>query len=905
MATHSQKARALRDEYEAITGFQPKYPRSRVALQDLRGRLDRYTTAQANVKATGAQNKGTKDFVDEFARLGQIDKKRKIDDFDLDRLTSAGELEGEPAKFLKRAKTQHRREGASKVFASWRQESPDPYDLGDVNVNDDIRVHAGNIIQDNTMSASRAAQIIGALRSGEFIIKVKFLREQGPDIWVVEDKFDPVHTERNRGHAIVEISKATQPGLLVGIDSIYYKNAYPVTAVVYGLYPLRAPDPANLAPMRDGDLNCVAKRTMEHFEGALRGQGLTAIRRQKIEAWEANVNETGATIQDVSGLERILKRSIIVRDIAGADIYNSGKYQRGGNGIRGKVELILHNGHAWGSDLHFPMAREVTIYEGDVWQAIREATEAEPKAVWVLGSGHKKLTVDQFVLEDGRTYRTRKAHERLTQACRNLAPEDPEALAARVFGVNHAASVVAKERNDWRPTPSHLLEEIQQACVEHGHGGLWNSMDYTTNDVISIDMKSCYPASFQGEGEARSYFERFGHPCHRMTRVAINGPLPENIGTGFARIRSWKFAQDCHTVIPAWFGKHFEDKGWAPTQLLSYLCETGLLVALEVTDAIVSYKQQKNVWLPKGRDMACSIIGKFTQGSKAGGKRLTRRLITDEGELDFLVRDTRQSGTLVGAPERCPVGWILTYYDGSQPQYTHLRASMLAYAHINLLEMLRRFTPKEAVRVATDSIYLKKTALHKLDGISAFVAPRPCTCGDEHCPNCLLEIDVFPPVAPAQWRDKGETIYAPAKHADYCFTAASSKDIPDSTAPSHADPLARHALSYLNGGGGSGKTTRAIELFRARRPLVFTPTHRLAKEMRSEASRPRPTTASSDGVDRRTGCRKRWDKNSSRVSSYGMRSVPFLGQCSRPSSIGSTPGVFKLFAAGIRDNHHL
>ena len=94
------------------------------------------------------------------------------------------------------------------------------------------------------------------------------------------------------------------------------------------------------------------------------------------------------------------------------------------------------------------------------------------------------------------------------------------------------------------------------------------------------------------------------------------------------------------------------------------------------------------------------------QGSKADGKRLTRRLVTDHGELDFLVRDTRQSGTLVGAPQPCPLRHILTYYDGSQPQYTHLRASMLAYAHINLVSMLIRFEPEEAVRVATNSIYI-------------------------------------------------------------------------------------------------------------------------------------------------------------------------------------------------------
>ena len=51
-------------------------------------------------------------------------------------------------------------------------------------------------------------------------------------------------------------------------------------------------------------------------------------------------------------------------------------------------------------------------------------------------------------------------------------------------------------------------------------------MDYDTRDVVSINMKACYPASFQGMGEVKPYFERVGHPTHRMTRVAINGALP-------------------------------------------------------------------------------------------------------------------------------------------------------------------------------------------------------------------------------------------------------------------------------------------------------------------------------------------------------------------------------------------
>ena len=76
--------------------------------------------------------------------------------------------------------------------------------------------------------------------------------------WVLEDKFDPVRTERKKGQGVIEITRDTKPGLLTGIDSVFYQNAYPVTAVAYGLFPIRDPDPANLAPLRDGDLNCMA-----------------------------------------------------------------------------------------------------------------------------------------------------------------------------------------------------------------------------------------------------------------------------------------------------------------------------------------------------------------------------------------------------------------------------------------------------------------------------------------------------------------------------------------------------------------------------------------------------------------------------------------------------------------------
>ncbi|MEW8688770.1 MAG: hypothetical protein AB2556_23380, partial [Candidatus Thiodiazotropha sp.] len=255
------------------------------------------------------------------------------------------------------------------------------------------------------------------------------------------------------------------------------------------------------------------------------------------------------------------------------------------------------NGHACPKDLHFPQSREVHIYEGDVWQAIREATRSEPLAVWLLGgqnSQQRQLFVNQFVLQDGRTNRTQETHKRIQAICSKLGcPE----LTDRAFGENHIASIMAKERkgldaNPGRPPPGHS----EGLCGARPRR-LWNSMGYDTREVISIDMKACYSTSFQGMGEAKPYFEQFGHPAHRMTRVAINGPLLEDIRTGFAEVQGLEFDPSCYPVIPAWLGRHFANNtgGWALTQLLAYLIETGLLKSLTIKEAIISFDKQSEI----------------------------------------------------------------------------------------------------------------------------------------------------------------------------------------------------------------------------------------------------------------------------------------------------------------------
>ena len=365
-------------------------------------------------------------------------------------------------------------------------------------------------------------------------------------------------------------------------------------------------------------------------------------------------------------------------------------------------------------------------------------------------------------------------------------------------------------------------------------------------------MKACYPASFQGMGEAKPYSEQFGHPTHRMTRVAINGPLPKDIGTGFAEVQEWEFEATCHPVIPAWFRRHFSEGGWAPTQLLAFLTESGLLRSLKVREAIISFENRTEVWLHESRIQACSVIGKFTQGSKADGKRLTKRLVTGRGELDYLVR-TPASRALWS--ERQSSASLVTSSPTTmaQPQFAHLRASILAYAHINLLSMLSRFEPDEAVRVATDSIYVKTTALCKLEVVGAY---KPQEVHPEgYCRICLTCHDKATPrpprdgIAPARWRDKDESLYMPMEHAAYLAKPdyKATKKGPYSqhrAAPLRStDPTSAELPKRRRGKRQNHASDRALPY---KKPLVFTRPIAWPKRCGPGASNPKLTTVYSD-----------------------------------------------------------
>jgi hypothetical protein len=120
--THHERARALRDEFEAVTGIWPTYPRSHAALQNLRSRLNRFTAARdakREYDAAAQDRRGSKKFKKEFQRLAAIE-----DDpppFDLDKVVPPP-VKSPPSRIfqLRRdAKDEFLVDGAAHVFSTF------------------------------------------------------------------------------------------------------------------------------------------------------------------------------------------------------------------------------------------------------------------------------------------------------------------------------------------------------------------------------------------------------------------------------------------------------------------------------------------------------------------------------------------------------------------------------------------------------------------------------------------------------------------------------------------------------------------------------------------------------------------------------------------------------------------
>ena len=91
----------------------------------------------------------------------------------------------EGVEILNDAKDEFEIDGATAVFSTWRVEVEEPFDVGDIEIVDDMHARAGRMSLDARMTDERAARLLAALQECKFLRELKFLREQNEDDWVV------------------------------------------------------------------------------------------------------------------------------------------------------------------------------------------------------------------------------------------------------------------------------------------------------------------------------------------------------------------------------------------------------------------------------------------------------------------------------------------------------------------------------------------------------------------------------------------------------------------------------------------------------------------------------------------------------------------------------------------------
>ena len=129
---------------------------------------------------------------------------------------------------------------------------------------------------------------------------------------------------------------------------------------------------------------------------------------------------------------------------------------------------------------------------------------------------------------------------------------------------------------------------------------------------------------------------------------------------------------------------------------------------------------------------------------------------------------------------------------------------VLGGQRVNVISVLERFELDRVVQVGTESLYIQKRALHKLEGVDAYI---PMLSNGEIWKE-IFEV-LFEgketsqkDVGLARWHHRGEWLYLPNQRAEYYSKPEhikQAKPLIQSTRLHYDDPLTRHQLSYLNG----------------------------------------------------------------------------------------------------------
>lgn len=592
--------------------------------------------------------------------------------------------------------------------------------------------------------------------------------------------------------------------------------------------------PTDWLPMRHGELNCFVAAVLPSFKGKKVSRGQKSP-IELLKSFAATYKAAGVVPENVWPLESALRVKFTFWDIDGNQLADSGVLPKG---KYKQFHLVRHNAHCFLRDAlpQFPKERTPGLlpWVGKVplcapapvtdkeREAQREAQrEAELQRLLqyagTLPAGLRAWIVGrELVTSDGSILRSKDLEGALRLAASIEQVPEEEALVS-VGGVqSFRFKCWLKKNSIGKASPK--VEKLWSASTVEAR--LWCQREaYDVESVFEIDLRACFlacedPALGRVAGDAAPYVSTYKMPAGTKTRWGSARTLDSvrGLAGSLVRFQSWRL--EGHDYLGLFDAHLRENDGLMPTPLAIALLDLGYLVEHELAE--VGYEVAPNPPLQflnmrdpdngaANKDLSINFVGSCV-------KRPTLSyVLNDEQEAIHIYNLLLRKGC---RPKKTGSGpYLIKYTDaGDHRDYPHVRAYVLAYAHINLLSMLKRHP--NTVRIAVDSLTLPKR-------------DRPIV--PTYCPPCYPDGSKAAAQAersahdypPGVWREKGA-----AKPWSSCYFS-----LPSDAASARAEPAAErsplpprallHPLVYNNGQGGSGKTTSRIHDLSGRRVALL------------------------------------------------------------------------------------
>lgn len=587
-------------------------------------------------------------------------------------------------------------------------------------------------------------------------------------------------------------------------------------AVLMALVPMAAPGP--WLPMRAGEVNCVAHLVRKYYEGLKPSKEVRA-KLEAIDAFEAAHRAGGVVPADLAPLGKRLRASFAFWGAGDEMLERVGEHDPKSK----TFHFTRHNGHCWNRDALPKMPgleSRALVVVPDEKTALEELLGREKS--WILeqvaplmAPGEMAWKVGPEVLTAGGTiYRPAELAAKMEEAVRaeGITAEAAPAALLELGGPQAFRFRRWSDANGLRRVAGELSEAMADAQVEtrgwntearyettwgEERGPLGEETPCTSH--YELDMRAAYlccedPAGGRTKSDCEPYLRayRMPHADGRMTWSAVTDlSQVEKLPGSFVRFGSWRFAG--HDYLRA-FEAHLEEhRGMMPTPLAVALWRLGFLAEHTLVAVATSFEAAPLLrFLPGEEDKVLSI--RFV-GSCAHKAR-TSVVFSDPEEAKHYHRVMAEKGCR-------PMAWAggglqaLEYDDPEGgAKYPHVRAYVLAYMHIAVLSKLAACPG--AVRVATDSITLPG-------------APPPAPENPKYGEWRVKD-------RPKSWRpDWAAGLGGKTTRADLGQLGAEVAEY-----PALPPGLFEAPLIYLDGQGGSGKTTMAIEALAGRRVVVLS-----------------------------------------------------------------------------------